>query len=69
MPTLLQTDTQTGPAGVDETADPRVYFDPPLWLQRRTWILNQLRKERIESVRPYLTDVYIAEPLTLLSVR
>ncbi|KAG9013959.1 hypothetical protein FRB93_000340 [Tulasnella sp. JGI-2019a] len=35
---------------IDPSADPKVYFDPPLWLQRRTWVLDQLRKHQVRSI-------------------
>ncbi|PWN51999.1 hypothetical protein IE53DRAFT_25937 [Violaceomyces palustris] len=28
----------------------KIYFDPPLWLQRQSWVLSHLRKERVDSV-------------------
>lgn len=28
----------------------KIYFDPPLWLQRQSWVLGKLRQERSESV-------------------
>ncbi|CDS00115.1 hypothetical protein [Sporisorium scitamineum] len=28
----------------------KVYFDPPLWLQRQSWVLGKLRQERSDSV-------------------
>lgn len=28
----------------------KVYFDPPLWLQRQSWVLSQLRHEKSSSV-------------------
>jgi hypothetical protein len=34
-----------------------VAFDPPLWLQRRGWILNVLRKERVHTVRYTTTGI------------
>lgn len=27
-----------------------IYFDPPLWLQRQSWVLGKLRQERSDSV-------------------
>ncbi|SOV09519.1 uncharacterized protein UDID_08578 [Ustilago sp. UG-2017a] len=28
----------------------KIYFDPPLWLQRQSWVLGKLRQERSDSV-------------------
>lgn len=28
----------------------KIYFDPPLWLQRQSWVLAKLRQERSDSV-------------------
>ncbi|GAK67407.1 uncharacterized protein PAN0_018d5634 [Moesziomyces antarcticus] len=28
----------------------KIYFDPPLWLQRQSWVLGQLRQQRSDSV-------------------
>ncbi|KAG8886351.1 hypothetical protein FRB97_004886 [Tulasnella sp. 331] len=50
MQTLLQPESKPSLTAADDSPDPKVYFDPPLWLQRRTWVLDQLREHQVESV-------------------
>ncbi|KAG8906332.1 hypothetical protein FRB99_007112 [Tulasnella sp. 403] len=42
--------SSASPEGDTEVKDLQVTFTPQLWLQRRTWVLNQLRKEKSTSV-------------------